>query len=60
MERNLVVKYVSHVPRKAAIVLYVPVQAGDFIKLLLQVFILTKWKKWDLIGFLMYFKIKME
>lgn len=36
------------------------VQAGDFIKLLLQVFILTKWKKWDLIGFLMYFKIKME
>jgi hypothetical protein len=25
VERNLVVKYVSHVPRKAAIVLYVPV-----------------------------------
>ena len=33
---------------------------GDFIKRLLQVFLLTRWKKWVLIGFSMHFKIRME
>lgn len=36
------------------------VRVGDFIKQLLQVFILKRWKKWVMIGFSMYFKIRME